>query len=155
MTTEDYIKLSDEGVAPLCYIAAPYGDLGGPLKVDANITVVRETAVWLVEQGFYFIAAHLNSARFETYVPSASIAHWYAQDLRLMDPCDVVVLAGKWPTSRGVSKERQVAAEKGQPEFDFTTEEGRADLLAWREQWVAKRLGMEVPETESPASPAI
>jgi len=131
-----------EEIAPLCYIAGPYGDAGGWVAIDRNIGVAREAAIWLVEHGFFFLCPHLNSAHFEHLTPDATIAHWYAQDLRLMEPCDAIVLVGKWPGSRGVNKERQVAAERGQPMFDFTDEKAREDLLAWRDQWIAKRLGI-------------
>jgi hypothetical protein len=32
------------------------------------------------------------------------------------------------------------------PVFDLTTTEGRADLLTWRDQWIAKRVGVDLAQ---------
>ena len=143
MSTEDFIKLSDDGVAPLIYIAGPYGDKGGFNPIEFNAGVARTAVTWLVREGFYTLCPHLNTLHFEVITPEISIAHWYAQDLRLMETCDAMIVVGKWQTSKGVAKELEVAKEKGMPVFDFTTEEGVADLRAWREAWVIRKLDVE------------
>jgi nucleoside 2-deoxyribosyltransferase len=144
-----------EEVAPLCYVAGPYGDAGGWVAIDKNIGVAREASIWLVKQGFFFLCPHLNSAHFEHLTPEATIAHWYAQDLRLMEMCDVMIVCGKWQTSKGVGKELQVAKEKGMPVFDFTTEKGQAELLSWRDEWVTKKLGEQLMAMVGDEAPSI
>lgn len=136
-------------VAPMCYIAGPYGDKTGE-KVDYNIQVAREAAIWLVRHGFFFSCPHLNSALFDRLVPEISVAHWYAQDLRLMAPCDAMVLVGEWGKSKGVNKERERAKAIGMPMFDLTSVEERESLLAWRAEWLETVAKVFAPEAESP-----
>ena len=152
MRAEYFIKLSDDGVAPLIYVAGPYGDKGGYNPIEFNAGVARTAVTWLIREGFYTLCPHLNTLHFEVITPEISIQHWYAQDLRLMEMCDAMIVVGKWQTSKGVAKELEVAREKGMPFFDFTTEEGVVGLRAWREAWVARKLGIESLAAEDVAA---
>lgn len=136
--------VSYEEVAPMIYVAGPYGDRGGYMAIDKNIAVAREAAVWLVKNGFFFLCPHLNSAHFEAITPEVSIEHWYGQDLRLMEACDAMIVVGEWAKSKGVNKELQVAGAKGMPIFDFTDETGKSELLEWRDEWVARKLAAQI-----------
>jgi hypothetical protein len=73
-----------------------------------------------------------------------SVEFWYGQDLRLMSACDCMIVVGDWQKSKGVNKELQVASKAGLPVFDFTDAAGRAELLAWRDEWMTKKLGEQL-----------
>ena len=113
---------------PLVYVAGPYGDVGGYINIDRNIAVAREACKWLAENGFYFLCPHMNSAHFEVITPEVTVEHWYAQDIRLLDACDAMLLVGDWGKSRGVGKEVAYAFANKMPIFDFNSEVARRDL---------------------------
>ncbi len=130
----------------LVYVAGPYGDQGGFLAIDKNITVARAECKWLIENGFMFLCPHMNSAHFEVITPTVTVDEWYAQDIRLLRMCDAMVLVGNWQESKGVKAEIEVARNYLIPVFDlggrkdfplrvkYGGEDGRTSLLGFRDK---------------------
>lgn len=115
----------------LVYIAGPYGDKGGYLAIDRNIAVVREVAARLGDNLIGFMAPHLNSAHFEAILPHVPVEFWYQMDLRLMAPCDAVVVIGDPSMSTGVTRELEEWAQTGKPVFYLAEHDAWDRLIDW------------------------
>lgn len=118
----------------LVYIAGVYGDKDGYLAIDRNIANAREQADWLLSHGIGFCCPHMNSAHFEVIRPEIPVEFWYEMDLRLMEPCDamLIVMGTASERSAGTKRERATFAKTGKPVFDPNEHpNARAELLKW------------------------
>ena len=114
------------------YIAGPYGDSGGYLAIEDNITVARKAAAFLARNGIGFCSPHLNFAHFEVVTPDVPVSFWRELDIRLLKGCDGIYMLRGWQASEGAREERDAAREMGLPLFyDSGYESDRLALLAW------------------------
>lgn len=97
----------------IVYIAGPYR-AKTRFGIWANIWRARLVAVQVWKAGFTAICPHLNSCRFEKYVPDADKI-FLDGDLFLLEKCDAMLIMPNSRRSMGVANEIRFAEERGIP----------------------------------------
>jgi len=101
-------------LVPIVYIAGPY-TADSYRGVDFNIEIARKAAVFLARHRIAYICPHLNSAHFDTALPTIPYSYWTNMYLELLRRCDAILLVGYWRNSKGTQVEIAEAERCGIP----------------------------------------
>lgn len=100
----------------LVYISGPYAN--GGHGVERNISIARNIAIRLWEEGYGVICPHLNTQHFEW----DCLCEWQDYmdgDLTMVERSDLVVMIPGWEDSKGAVIERDHAIRKGIPVYEY------------------------------------
>lgn len=100
----------------LVYVAGPYmgktHSAQSYNEIEENIRVAEKAAIRLWDAGFGVFCPHLNTRHFEVKSEAPREAYIEA-DLKLLEPCDIILMLPSWETSRGALEERLAAINSG------------------------------------------
>lgn len=95
------------------YIAGPYGDHDGYVRIEERINRARYAAMQLAEHGIPFYSPHLNCAHFEVIAPTATVDFWRAMGMGFVQWAWGLLILNGWQNSKGTQAEIAEARRLG------------------------------------------
>ncbi len=111
---------------PLVYIAGPFSAKTRE-GVEANIKAAELVGLVIASLGGMPIIPHCNTSH-PDFESAQGYQFWIAGTAKLMARCDAVVLVKGWETSKGATRERDLALQLGIPIREY---EKTKDIGSW------------------------